>query len=69
MKEQIKIPEFYYLIEKFTISLKWNSIWSIDGILNGATTPGQSRPGNNHSEEALHILKSSRTGASSSDAV
>ena len=44
------------------------SIWSIDRILSGSTTLGQSGPGSNGNEGVLHIpLSSSITGASGSD--
>ena len=41
----------------------------MDGILTVTITPGQSGPGSNDNDEALHIMQISRTGASSSDAV
>ena len=44
-----------------------SSIWSIDRILSGATTLGQSGPGSNCNEGVLHILQSSKIGASPSD--
>ena len=45
-----------------------NSIWSIDRILSGATTPGQSEPGSNGNERVLCIHQSSCiTEASPSD--
>ena len=45
-----------------------SSIWPIDKTLSGATTPGQSGPGSDGNEGALHIPQSSSiTGASSSD--
>ena len=40
----------------------------IVGTLTGITTPGQSAPESNASEEALHILRSSRTESPPSDA-
>ena len=36
-----------------------SSIWPIDRILSGATTPGQSGPGTDVSETVLHIPQSS----------
>ena len=39
----------------FTISAQFSSIWPIDRILPGATTPGQSRPGRDSNEGALRI--------------
>ena len=33
-----------------------SSIWAIDRILSGATTPGQSGPGSNGNNGVLHIL-------------
>ena len=45
-----------------------SSIWPIDRILSGATTPGQSGSWNDGSEEVLHIRQSSSiTGPSLSD--
>ena len=44
------------------------SNWPIDRTLSGATTPGQSAPGDDGNKGALYILQSSSiTGASSSD--
>ena len=37
--------------------MQFSSIWSIDRTLLGATTPGQSGPGNDGNEEVLHISK------------
>ena len=59
----------------FNISTQFSSIWSVDGILSGtttpdqgATTPGQSGPWSDGNEEILRIPESSSiTGASSSD--
>ena len=34
-----------------------SSIWYIDRILSGATTPGQSGPGSDGNEGVLHIPK------------
>ena len=48
--------------------MQFSSIWPIDRTLSGATTPGQSEPGSECSEEVLHIPQSSRiTEASPSD--
>ena len=44
-----------------------SSIWPIDRILSGATTPGQSGPASNDYESLLHIPQSSQTEASPSD--
>ena len=43
------------------------SLWFIDEILTGTTILGQSRPGNNDDEGALHILQSTKTIALLSD--
>ena len=53
------------------IILKWlnSSIWFIDGILTGTTTPRQSGSGSNSNQGVFYILKSSKTWASSSDGV
>ena len=50
------------------ILCKWlnSSIWPIDWTLTGTTILGQSRPGSNGNIRVLHILQSSRTGASPS---
>ena len=48
--------------------MQFSPIWPIDRILSGATTPGQSEPGNDDSKGVLHISQSSSiTGASPSD--
>ena len=45
-----------------------SSIWPIERILSGATTPSQSGPGSDGNEGVLQIpLSSSITGASTSD--
>ena len=42
----------------------WSSfIEQIDKTLSGAITRGQSKPGNNYNERALHIPQSFTTGA------
>ena len=46
-----------------------SSIWLIDRILSGATSPGQSRPGSNGNEGILHIPQSFIIGAVPSDAL
>ena len=52
----------------FTHCKKSNSfIWPINKTLSGTTTPGQSWPGSNGNEGALHIPQSSRTESSPSD--
>ena len=50
-------------------TVKWlnSSIWPINGILTGATTPGQSEPKSNGNESVLHITQSFRTEASPLD--
>ena len=40
---------------------------SIDRILSGVTTPGQSGPGGNDNEGVFHIPERTTSGASSSD--
>ena len=40
-----------------------SSIWPIDGILLGATAPGQSGAGSNGNEGVLNIPQSSSAGA------
>ena len=44
-----------------------SSIWSINRMLSGAITSGQSEPGSNGSQKVLHISQNSKTGASPSD--
>ena len=44
-----------------------SSIWPIDRILSGATTPGLSGSGSNGNERVLHIPQNLRTEASPSD--
>ena len=51
-----------------SISTQFSSIWPIDRTLSGATTPGQSGPGNDGNEEVLCIPQnSSITGTSPSE--
>ena len=50
------------------MSKQFSSIWSIDTVLSGAATPGQSGPGSDGKEGVLHIPQSSSsTGTSLSD--
>ena len=42
------------------------SIWPIDNILSGATTPGQSEPESNRNERVLHIPQISKARGSQS---
>ena len=44
---------------QFSISTHFSSIWTIDRTLSGATNSGQSEPGYNGNEGALHISQSS----------
>ena len=44
---------------QFSISTLFSFIWLIERTLSGATTPGQSGPGNDGHEWALHIPQSS----------
>ena len=44
-----------------------SSIWPIDRFLSGATTPAQSGPGTNESEEVLCIPQIYKAGALHSD--
>ena len=39
--------------------MKFSSIWPVDRTISGATTPGQSGPGNNSIEGVICILQSS----------
>ena len=53
---------------QFSIGTQFSSVWYIDRILSGATTPGQSGPGNDSNEGVLRIPQSSSiTGTSLSD--
>ena len=53
---------------QFNTSTQFISIWLIDRTLSGATTPGQSGPGSDGNEGAIHIPQSSSiTGSSPSD--
>ena len=53
---------------QFSISTQFNSIWPIDRILSGATTPGQNGPGSDGNEGVFCIPQSSSiTGTSPSD--
>ena len=40
-------------------AIQFSTIWPIDRILSGATTPGQSRPRSDGNEGVLHIHQSS----------
>ena len=58
----------FNVIIQFCISTQFSYIWPIDRTLSGATTMGQSWPGNDGNKEVLHILQRSRiTGTSPSD--
>ena len=46
-------------VVQFNISKHLCSVWPIDRILSGATSPGPSRPGSNDNKEVFHILQSS----------
>ena len=53
---------------QLSISIPFLSIWPIDRVLSGVTTPGQSWPGSEENEEVLRIPQSSSiTGISPSD--
>ena len=53
---------------QFSINTPFSSIWPIDRTQSGATILGQSGPGSNGNEVALHIPQSSSiTGTSPSD--
>ena len=53
---------------QFSIITLFTSIWPINRILSGATTPGQNGPGSNGNEEVLRIRQSSSIiGTSASD--
>ena len=60
------------MISNITIKYKRfsnRSIWSIEGILTGTTTLGQSGSGSNDNEGVLHTPQISRIGTSPSDTV
>ena len=53
---------------QFNISTQFNSFWSIDRTLSGATTLGQSGPGSDDNEDVLRIPQSPGiTGTSPTD--
>ena len=55
-------------IIQFRMSMQFSSIWPIDRVISGATTPGQSGPGSDANEGVLHIPQSSSIiGTSPSD--
>ena len=54
----------WFQVEKM---IKYISIWSIDEILSGTTTPSQSQPESNGNERILHMPQSSRNRVSPSD--
>ena len=57
-----------FLKIQFSKSTQFSSIWSIDKILSGVTTPGRSGPGSDVNERVLFIPQSSSiTGTSPSD--
>ena len=60
--------QFYFKQFSLALSTQFSSSWPIERILSGATTQGQSGPGNDSNEGVLHIPQSSRiTRASLSD--
>ena len=71
----IKLSKFYFkqvsLTQVICLHTDWESnisLWPINGILSGTTTPGQNEPGSHGIESVLHILQSfSITRASPSD--
>ena len=61
----IQLIQFSIKNNQFRLSTQFTSIWHIDRTLIGATTPGQSEPGNDDSEGVLRIAQSSSiTGTS-----
>ena len=52
---------------QFSISIQFNSIWSIDRNLSCVTSPGQRRPGNDSHEGVLRIPQTIITGTSPPD--
>ena len=61
----------WYAIEENQTIRKWlsSSIWLIDGTLTSTTYTCLGWLGSNDNQGVLHILETSRTGASPSDAV
>ena len=45
-----------FQVIQFIISTQFSFIWTIEGTLSGATTPGQSGPERNSNEGVLCIL-------------
>ena len=70
-KEDLALNNLQWLIwynsHNLTSVIYLRTVWPIDKTLSGATTPGQSRPGNNGNGGVLHILQISKAGASTSD--
>ena len=65
---QLNFKTVLFQAIQFCISKQFSSIWPIDRALSGATTSGQSEPGNNGNEGLLCIAQSSSiTGTSPSD--
>ena len=68
-----QVQTFLFLTIQFSIShlfeqsLNSRSIWLIDRVLSGATTPGQSESGSNSYEWVLHFPQLSKAGDSPSD--
>ena len=54
---QLDIKTVLFQTIQFSVSTRFNSIWSIYTILSGATTPGQSGAESNGNEGILHILQ------------
>ena len=52
------LKQFYLKTIQFSISTQFSSIWSIDMILSGATTPGQTGLRIVDNKWVLHILQS-----------
>ena len=62
---QLKVTTGIFQTIHFNISIQFSSIWPLDRVLSGATTPGQSRPGNGGIEGLLCITQSSSITRSS----
>ena len=65
---QLNVKTVLFQTIQFSLSTQFSYIWTIDGTLLGATTPGQCEFGSDNNKRVLSIPKSSSIrGASLSD--
>ena len=52
---RLNVKKVLFQIIQFSISTQFISIWPLDRALSGATTPGESGPGNDGNEGVFRI--------------